>query len=755
MKRVALFFLAILVPFALFGQVVYAAPVPDGEVNDSPPPENLPSFEEISQQATNVVKGKDTDSFKAAATLPILDLLVGPIIQAIINESKLSFNTVEITAPANNAFTSRIKGELSHTGPVPATISFVAPTYIYWKGKAFAKLRMPSIKTLWLKPTPLDLNTNVEVVNPALLQEFSVALLTGDNFTWDLYCSQIQVTALGITIGGVQLRKTVSLKGMSGLKGVQLTSFNLPGNDPAGGITSEGSGVVKNPSQVGLTVGHLGFNVVYKGIVLGNLAADKQGIAPLKDNSLSLKGRLVPQTSAEGLAAFSEMVNLFIKGKDVPLSLVGNEASDVQGRVDWLSNALPSLKLDIALKPPADLKLIQSINFNDMSFTFTKDTAYNPQTGSKDTQAVFKSPFGFPLDIKEVGLNLAIQDGGKKIAVVAGVKGPATTTPQPNGGLIKTSFGPIPLPVDGAAHEAFNQFVSELTNGAKKDFNLAGTVNTVANTAVGQVTLQDVPVDVSTSLPGMQGLASKPPQQASKVKIFNTPTGLGFNVDYKIFNPAPVTVGLGNIKFATHYKYNNRDVHFANSVLQNVVLNPGDNVVSTVTITDPNLDPEAKNASIALQRALIKDPRNPQILLGTGTQDSTDIESLKLACSKLKFTLSVVALWNGAAAENMNLLAQPEEPSAVPSVSSVPASTGTAVPTVTGKPSNPPEPSQKPDPTIIPSSKPSQKPGDDKPTKSSAPQDKNPKPTENPSAEKKPGKEKSEEKDTPKPAPEN
>jgi len=42
----------------------------------------------------------------------------------------------------------------------------------------------------------------------------------------------------GITVSGISLPgKTVTLKGMNNLKnGVTINSFDLPGNDPAGGI---------------------------------------------------------------------------------------------------------------------------------------------------------------------------------------------------------------------------------------------------------------------------------------------------------------------------------------------------------------------------------------------------------------------------------------------------------------------------------------------------------------------------------------
>ena len=42
----------------------------------------------------------------------------------------------------------------------------------------------------------------------------------------------------GVTVPGISISKNVTLKGMNGLQGaVTINSFDLPADDPAGGIT--------------------------------------------------------------------------------------------------------------------------------------------------------------------------------------------------------------------------------------------------------------------------------------------------------------------------------------------------------------------------------------------------------------------------------------------------------------------------------------------------------------------------------------
>ena len=53
-----------------------------------------------------------------------------------------------------------------------------------------------------------------------------------------LFCSLITFRAIGISVPGISLAsKSVTLKGFNGLKdGVKINTFDLPSDDPAGGI---------------------------------------------------------------------------------------------------------------------------------------------------------------------------------------------------------------------------------------------------------------------------------------------------------------------------------------------------------------------------------------------------------------------------------------------------------------------------------------------------------------------------------------
>ena len=53
---------------------------------------------------------------------------------------------------------------------------------------------------------------------------------------------------------------------------------------------------------------------------------------------------------------------------------------------------------------------------------------------------------------------------------------------------------------------AFTMFFAAVTDTAGVEFDLKGTADVVARTAIGNVPIDDIPFDVTTSLKGLQGL---------------------------------------------------------------------------------------------------------------------------------------------------------------------------------------------------------------------------------------------------------
>lgn len=151
----------------------------------------------------------------------------------------------------------------------------------------------------------LNLSAAFTVSDTSALADFTRVLLTNETFTWDIYGTNLSVAALGIDIGLISFNKSVSLKGFNGLKnGVVVNSFDLPENDPLGGIHLTLNTTVTNPSQVGIALSNISFVNYFQTTFVGPVAAEAPfTLSPATSIDLTLAGRLVSQNGSEqGLA---------------------------------------------------------------------------------------------------------------------------------------------------------------------------------------------------------------------------------------------------------------------------------------------------------------------------------------------------------------------------------------------------------------------------------------------------------------------
>lgn len=79
---------------------------------------------------------------------------------------------------------------------------------------------------------------------------FATFLLHNPSFDWTISTPRLRLTALGTIFDNVSLTKTVTFKAFNGLPGVTVDNFELPSDDPAGGIHIETDSVIPSPSRL-------------------------------------------------------------------------------------------------------------------------------------------------------------------------------------------------------------------------------------------------------------------------------------------------------------------------------------------------------------------------------------------------------------------------------------------------------------------------------------------------------------------------
>ena len=224
----------------------------------------------------------------------LLPVLAQPIVQKIVDGSILTVATVIIQNPQENSFDTILTGSIRNAGPFDAVITFPQGLTVAWNGSPLGQIAMPNVALEAEVGATLNLNAAFSVASVSHLTDFTVYLLTEESFNWQIYGQNLEIAALGIDVTGISIQKDVLLLGVNNLRGgVVINHFDLPSNDPAGGVTLTLQTSVTNPSSVGVALSQIGFQNYFEGVNIGPAASTSAfTLEPLSTISLPLQGRL-------------------------------------------------------------------------------------------------------------------------------------------------------------------------------------------------------------------------------------------------------------------------------------------------------------------------------------------------------------------------------------------------------------------------------------------------------------------------------
>ncbi|KEI38050.1 uncharacterized protein L969DRAFT_18838 [Mixia osmundae IAM 14324] len=568
----------------------------------------------------------------------LLPVLAQPIVQKIVDGSVLAVDTVTITDPLLNSFGTGLTGSITQSGPFDAVISFPQGLTVAWNGAPLGQIAMPDVSLVGDVGATLNLQAAFSVADVGHLTDFTSYLLTEKSFTWEIYGQDLAVAALGITVPGISISKTVVLAGMDSFIGdVIINSFDLPANDPAGGITLTLQTTLTNPASVGVQLSTIVFENTFGQTDIGPAASTAAFILPPKGSlQLPLAGRLIPQTTQQGLDDVSTIFNGFVHG--VPAQLLVHGVTAGPDGVTWLNDGIKALEIPVTLPAAASLQIINSITLNQLTLLFTEATAWSPSFSTSNTVAAFQLPFAFPLDITAASTNIISQDAGTDFALITVPQIPTTTDVTAR--LLTLAFQNVPFAVDpnySGQHATFSQFLTDTTDNVNKSFVLHGSASTVASTAVGNLNINEIAFQVTTEIAGLQGLNAQQTTVSDLDVFHGYPDYLQINVNAHIFNPSEITIGTGDVAFGLTFE--NTAIGTAN--IANLVLVPDQNVVATAVHYQPEGD-----AAVAVGQQLLENyvQAVPSDTIIVGSASTTPIESLQQALGTIRLNTVIPPL---------------------------------------------------------------------------------------------------------------
>lgn len=215
---------------------------------------------------------------------------------------------------------------------------------------------------------------------------------------------------------------------------------------------------------------------------------------------------------------------------------------------------------------PQNLQVITSITLQDLELNFTEATEWSPNSATKSALAAFTLPFNFPIDITGLQSSIAVNYNGDDVAVLP--IGSISTTTEVAERIIHLAFSGVPFNVYGDKHNQFASFLEATTVSANQSFGLVGSANTTADLAIGQVVIQNIAFDVTTSIAGLQGLNTQP------TNISNLDVNHGYP-DYLL-----ITVNAGEWPHLWLF-----DLPFSNYMILLALYNPSNISIETGTVT--------------------------------------------------------------------------------------------------------------------------------------------------------------------------
>ena len=173
-------------------------------------------------------------------SLFLIGAVAGPIAQHMVDDSNLVLSEAFITNISDDGLDISFKGSLTNIGPLDARIEFTGPVTLKWQEKPIATVTLPPVCVAANVGVPnYEASGRLTISDQDEFTSFAESLLHSEEFEWTISTDQIRVYTLGTIFEGLVFEKSISFKAFNNVAGVSVVKFDLPSDDPAGGIHIE------------------------------------------------------------------------------------------------------------------------------------------------------------------------------------------------------------------------------------------------------------------------------------------------------------------------------------------------------------------------------------------------------------------------------------------------------------------------------------------------------------------------------------
>jgi hypothetical protein len=331
--------------------------VPGADPNANPTPEVIQSFDMAKFVTTAMAKIPVTVSVDSqvaigyyfmsmsykqdiiattdASILNMIPALAGPLINRMIGQTEMSFDSMFVQNIDVNSFDTLTSGQILNAGPLPATISFPDGAYLYSENTLLGKVLIPPMTTGG--DNRFNNVTNFIIADIPTFSSFSAKSFTAQTVSMELQSDNVMITSFGLPIGPISIRKAFQIDGFNGLKQFKLGKITFPFS-----VTID----VNNPARVGVDLG----KVVYA------LSINGEQISTINSNSVIINPKAVSSVTFQGdLNLDPKLVQSFFAPNPPAVVAQGISVTPPKatGEVVWLEETLKSLTLTVPFSASA------------------------------------------------------------------------------------------------------------------------------------------------------------------------------------------------------------------------------------------------------------------------------------------------------------------------------------------------------------------------------------------------------------------
>ncbi|WFC96531.1 hypothetical protein MBRA1_003192 [Malassezia brasiliensis] len=526
-----------------------------------------------------------TDTDRTA--LYLIGPIGAPIVQNLVDQATLSFSMTNITKVRDDGFHLDLQGQLLNTGPFDAQIEFPEGVSVTWEGQSIATIQLPAIRAYAYEGAPnLRTTGELKITNQAGFTKFTTYILHNSDFTWTISTNKLRVRALNIVFDGVKISKTLHFKAFNGLPGVNITSFDIPGETSDSLKITTGT-TIPSPATLGIDLETANFKIYFDGQYVGPVHSTNLFLRGQATTSALLHGFITHKSGNAQVQATGKLFSQYLQGKNSQLSVKGDSVVTRENgnkAVGWLSKAFQTLTLNLVL-PGHIYKIVYSVTISDLYVTMMQQSqAWAPLTGSNQSVAVYANPFQFSLTPLKASLQskLIYQNAVAATLSLSMRTTRAGTSRGPNDHEpLILSWKNVPLIAQD--HSAFTAVFAQLLNTPRASVGVSGTAGLIAKMVIGNIPIDGIPFNVTSSLGGFNSFTRNATLQRLDVKE-GTPKYLDNTGKAILHNPSNITVHTTGISLPAFYK----NTYVGRALLNNKIIAPGDNYLDSIVRYQPN-----------------------------------------------------------------------------------------------------------------------------------------------------------------------